>query len=94
MGGTPGEVVDSDGGVETFSMQHADEIAKDCAESVTCAVMRDEPLEEDPLAECLRDTAAALDNASSDVRMRFLVNVERCRESSACQYYDCAIAGS
>lgn len=78
-----------DGGALSFSELHAAELMKDCQETVNCLLQRDEPLEADPLAACLEDSARALAGDESR-QASFLANVARCRAFVVCDYYDCA----
>jgi len=79
----------SDGGALSFSELHAAELMKDCKETVSCFLQRDEQVEPDPLATCLEDSAALLDSDPA-LQASFLANVARCSAFLICDYYDCA----
>ena len=79
----------ADGGAQSFSELHATELMKDCTETVQCSVQRDEPLEADPIASCLEDSAAALD-ADPSRQAAFLATVARCSALVVCDYVNCA----
>jgi hypothetical protein len=76
----------------SFSDLHATEIQKDCSESVTCFLQRDEQLADDPFEACVADSSTALDG-DERLQAAFLANYERCKAYVVCDYYDCATSG-
>jgi hypothetical protein len=87
-GPTPADAGAADA-TDAWSAAHAEEIRKDCTETVSCMAQRGFSLEGDPIETCIESTASTLD-ADPARQERFLAVYERCQAFLVCEYVDCA----
>ena len=73
----------------TFTGMHQQEILKDCQESLQCRAQMGMELPEDPMNQCVMDSAERLEE-STDRQESFLRKFGRCSNYVVCDYYTCA----
>ena len=73
----------------SFSAEHMAEIQKDCQETLQCLAQMGQELPDDPMQQCLQDSAMVLDQRGESLQTSFLTKFERCSELIVCDYYNC-----
>jgi len=73
----------------TFAGMHRGEIEYDCTQTVQCKRQMEQEVLEDPVNNCVRDTAAHVEKLSDAEKMQFLVNYNSCYMFVVCAYWNC-----
>jgi hypothetical protein len=78
----------------TFSAEHEAEIRKDCNETLQCLAQQGQQLPDDPMEQCLIDSATVLDEGGAERQANFLSRFNRCSQYVVCDYYNCATSNA